>query len=130
MASSRDPGAYRYLHLGLNEFRLLEIHPSEPSSPISCSLTHRRLDKNPQDYYIALSYVWGAARNTICICVDGLPIQITLSLYDALHAHRHHEDKVVVWADALCINQRNLQERSNQVMLMGTIYTIAAVVHI
>jgi hypothetical protein len=66
----------------------------------------------------------------ICICVDGLPIQITPSLYDALHAHRHHKDKVVVWADALCINQRNLQERSNQVMLMGKIYTMAAVVHI
>lgn len=45
-------------------------------------------------------------------------------LYDAL-CHLRQKEHIMVWADALCINQRNLHERNHQVHQMRNIYAKA-----
>jgi hypothetical protein len=47
-----------------------------------------------------------------------------------LRAVRHKKEEVLVWIDALCINQRNRIERASQVRLMGQIYSSAVSVAI
>ena len=48
--------------------------------------------------------------------------QISSSLYDALQEFRQHGEELVLWADQLCIDQLNLDERNHQVSIMGKIY--------
>ena len=75
--------------------------------------------------YAALSYVWGNENLTSTIIVDGREIQVTQNLEVALRALRerqHFEERFKLWVDALCINQRNYEERASQVKKMQNIY--------
>ena len=45
-----------------------------------------------------------------------------LNLSLAIPYIRHDSDDVVLWADALCVNQNDIQERSDQVGRMGSVY--------
>ena len=49
-------------------------------------------------------------------------MRITISLADALRRFRNEAHVRVLWADALCINQKDNGERASQVQLMGLIY--------
>lgn len=53
---------------------------------------------------------------------DGRRIDVTANLNDALRYMRKPEGRFVLWVDALCINQDDLDERNAQVRLMGQIY--------
>ena len=72
--------------------------------------------------YEALSYAWGDPDSTCPVNVNGVEMRITTNLFAALSALRQHETDKALWVDALCINQRNIQERSDQVQRMRTIY--------
>ena len=48
-------------------------------------------------------------------------LPVTPNLFGALH-HLRQNGYSTVWADAICINQNNNEERSQQVLLMGEIY--------
>lgn len=52
------------------------------------------------------------------------------NLRDALEQLRSPTDTVNLWADALCINQSNIKERTAQVARMHDVYTQAKKVHI
>jgi hypothetical protein len=54
--------------------------------------------------------------------VDGLPTLITTNLESALRRLRLVQDPRIIWADALCINQQDVDERSTRVALIGRIY--------
>ena len=99
--------------------------------------------------YIALSYSWGEEDpSTDCkIVVNGNAFQVRRNLYQALKALKNRvtrperRDKLVparlnlvqsikprtayVWADAMCINQENVNERNHQVQMMSKIYSQA-----
>ena len=75
--------------------------------------------------YVALSYAWGDERQTNMIEVDGDLTQVTHNLEKALRAFRAGEEfctGMKLWVDAICINQKDLKERSNQIMKMRDIY--------
>lgn len=57
-------------------------------------------------------------------------ILIRNNLKDALEQLRSRDTTVTVWADALCINQNNVKERTAQVARMHDVYTQATKVHI
>lgn len=60
---------------------------------------------------------------TVEIDIDGETLLITKSLADALGRMREKDaDCRVLWVDAICINQGDVAERSQQVALMGRIY--------
>jgi Heterokaryon incompatibility protein (HET) len=123
----------RYSRLSVvpHEIRLITIDPTgadaTEDSMIMCNLEHQILDSAPD--YVALSYHWGDAEDTLPILVNGCTIQATRSLVGALKALRM-ASRFRVWADALCINQKDDEERALQVLRMSSIYLAASVVSI
>ena len=113
---------YRSL-LGPTDIRLLQLQPGPHGSRIECHIKHVDLDNDPA--YEALSYVWGDPSNRVPIMLNGLSVTISVNLADALCRLRLATQPRIVWADALCINQDDLEERSRQVRLMCAIYSKA-----
>ena len=111
---------YPHLNLQAKEIRLLQIHPGAFSDEILCSLCTTVLTEKPQ--YDALSYVWGEKHAETPVLVDGTPVRVTENLDAAMRHLRQHDQSLVVWIDALCIDQENTPERNHQVAMMGDIY--------
>lgn len=87
--------------------------------------------------YHALSYTWGSADNEAVAYVVGDKsgvqatgmkpvIQIRVNLAIALRYLRRLDQPRVLWIDAICINQADMAERSEQVKRMRDIYALAA----
>ena len=121
-STSAEYFAYRPLQ-NTNTFRLLILHPGSQGQPIRCSLKDgSALDPAP---YEALSYVWGDAFVREPIFLKNKLLYVTTNLFSALeHLRYPHRDRVL-WADAVCINQKNNSERSQQVLLMAKIFSNA-----
>ena len=100
--------------------RLLDIAPGTSSEPVKASLLVVELDAAPD--FEALSYVWGTTADPVVVACDGEPISVTQNLHAALLRLRFVDVTRRVWIDALCINQNNLDERSQQVSFMKDIY--------
>ena len=111
--------------LDFTEIRLLRIMPHNfdlVTPMICCEIVHASMVSRPE--FVALSYCWGDPSMTTTIVVNNTAVQVTLNLNDALFALRSNGE-LLVWADALCINQNDLTERSYQVQRMGQIYSMA-----
>lgn len=113
-----------YKPLIKGEFRLLVLEPGPDKDP---NISARLVQCRPQvaTTYDALSYVWGDQSRKIAISLDGKPFEITANLHWALQRTRDEHEVRLVWADAICINQPDLQERSQQVAMMGSIFSNA-----
>jgi hypothetical protein len=115
---------YRPLDKSISEFRLLRLHPTNNfSNSIRCDLEYASLNDPPS--YSALSYQWGDPNNKINISVGRKRFAATRNLAAALRNLRSR-GCVLVWADAICINQNDHPERGDQVTQMAAIYTCAA----
>jgi hypothetical protein len=126
---------YQYRTLvALDHFRLFELCPGKGSEPLQGILRHHSLDdvssaSNTAIRYTALSYQWGSSLPPFEVTTPEGTIPIMLSLYNALRLIRHPTEKLTIWADALCINQKDLHERSFQVRLMKKIFQSAKEVY-
>jgi hypothetical protein len=69
--------------------------------------------------------MWGSLKNPKYILLNGLRASITSNLHVALMHLRSADLELIFWIDALCINQRNVYERGQQVSLMRDIYMVA-----
>jgi hypothetical protein len=105
--------------------RVIKLEPGAGDSPIRCSLESYNLD-NDQLSYEAISYVWGTSPDRKEIICDGKPFDVTTGLFDALQTFRQINQPRALWADAICINQKDTEERNHQVQLMRIIYSKAA----
>jgi len=114
--------AYQYRPLGESQFRLVRIHPAKKTM-VQCEIIHASLQSPPR--YVALSYAWGDAGDTRKIELEASLIPIGVNLHGALEALRQKTEPVLVWADALCIDQQNEDERALQIRLMTNIYSMA-----
>ncbi|KAK4226288.1 HET-domain-containing protein [Podospora fimiseda] len=76
----------------------------------------------------ALSYVWGDPSPEVQIEIEGKILCITFNLSYALDALRpsRNDKPRLLWIDAVCVNQEDLDERSQQVRLMRKIYESSA----
>ncbi|KAJ4256787.1 hypothetical protein NW762_008883 [Fusarium torreyae] len=130
---------YQPLNTNRHEIRLLEILSESPNDKVECKL--HTVPLTPETYYVCLSYVWGDPSVTEEITVDGFPRQVTVNLATALrHLKKHWMEielesdsnldtsKFRLWADAVCINQDDIAERSAQVSMMANIYSSAEMV--
>lgn len=106
------------------------MDPSEsPDSPIIGHLC--KLPLNSAGRFAALSYRWeGSLTNTID--VNGAELAVTDNLFSALKALRAENGGLPtpLWVDSICINQMDVAERSQQVPLMGQIYSEASPVRV
>ncbi|KAJ4287603.1 hypothetical protein N0V90_012306 [Kalmusia sp. IMI 367209] len=97
-------------------------------SLIKCELVHYSLEDPPS--YVAISYAWGDADDKRRIQLEGADIPVSANLHGALFALRAKRESVLVWVDALSIDQQNKDERTQQVQLMTYIYSRAVSVAI
>lgn len=120
---------YQDLHGELDEIRLLDLLPGGHEEPPQCTLRTVTLTTEPD--YNALSYVWGdnvaTAPANPAILLNGDHFPVTPNLYSALQ-HLKPElgrEPIHIWIDAVCINQNDMKERSQQVAMMRDIYSCA-----
>ena len=111
---------YSQLDATQKEIRLLTLEPGAESDGFRCRLNTYSLDAAPE--YEALSYVWGDPKDTWQITVDGSEFQATVKLVQALWYIRSDETPRTLWVDAVCINQADDVEKSQQVRMMRNIY--------
>lgn len=131
MASSYQ---YQPLSSPSTQIRLLELLPGR--GIIQCRLKVTDLGE-AENTYEPLSYCWKAhtrehrfvttykekkKQQTFRVRVDGADLDITENLHSALR-HMRLESRVrLLWADAICINQADDEEKSVQVAMMSRIY--------
>jgi hypothetical protein len=123
---------YKCMRSEMVEIRLLTICPGIWSDEIHISLNHEyNLTGSGWGAYEALSYAWGSSEDMQPVLVEQSPvgknvIQVTQNLAAALRHLRLEDKPRVMWIDAICINQDDNAERSQQVALMGKIYSSAS----
>jgi hypothetical protein len=111
---------HAYRRLKNDEIRLLILNPGEPDEPIECYLEHYPVESTKG--YLALSYVWGSTENPYHIVLDGCTVSITANLGAFLRTRRAKFQPLVLWIDALCINQHDVDEKGSQIRLMKRVY--------
>jgi hypothetical protein len=111
---------YQHKPLGdsSREIRLVNLQPGHRSDPIQVKLTHALLDGDIA--YDALSYAWGDPNIRLPIAIDGLLFQVNLE--SALRYLRLPTEARLIWINAICIHQTNVEERDQQVRRMGSVY--------
>ncbi|KAI1172002.1 heterokaryon incompatibility protein-domain-containing protein [Nemania sp. FL0916] len=105
----------------LKTIRLLRLSPS------GYSLREFPYANCPE--YVALSYTWGEESLTYPIFVNGTSIQVRINLALALSSVGQFDGDTYLWADAICINQKDDKEKSNLVQHMGDIFSNAKAVY-
>lgn len=118
--------AYSSIESENGEIRLLELLPGKYDDPLSLRLLPKKSNEDIE--YEALSYAWGTTDSPHEALLDGTPTSMRVSLDLGLRRLRYAEKSRILWVDALCINQNNVQERSHQVQQMATIYSSATTV--
>lgn len=132
------PSHSKYLYCSLpspTSIRLIELLPGKDVEPISCSL--RPVNLKDTQPFEALSYVWGDSRDKRSVlCLDHSSItqtnkstlHVTVNCWHALRRLRLEDKTRELWIDAICINQEDDDEKSQQLPLMGDLYRKAACV--
>jgi hypothetical protein len=131
---------------GTFSLRLLHLLPSpDRAAQMYCRLIETQIadirhgettfPSAPNTPYQALSYTWGSSvfPKTLHV-VHGQDsnttptgiIAITENLHSALQTLRKTDETLVLWVDAICINQADIPERNSQVSYMPQTYAGAA----
>ena len=121
----------KYQPLPDRGIRLLELLPRQSRfsrEDIQCNIVDAHLDRQLQ--YEALSYCWGIIkpdRESLTILNYGNhKFKITDSLAEAFRRFRLKDRSRFIWADFLCINQKDGKEKGRQVGMMTDIYAQAS----
>jgi Heterokaryon incompatibility protein (HET) len=109
------------------DVRFLKISPAADFlAPIDCFVSKASLiEEGFYPKYKALSYCWGDPGCTGEITLNGRIVKVRKNLESALRHLRDGTKEELLWVDALCINQNDLDERSSQVALMDSMYSDA-----
>ncbi|KUJ06501.1 HET-domain-containing protein [Mollisia scopiformis] len=124
-AEDQAPTIYRPLDGERREIRLVTLSPRNFADDIHCTLSRSWLDGQPASYE-ALSYVWGDDGSRRQIFIENIPSLVTVNLEVALRHLRRHQQPRILWIDAICINQNDIDERNVQVRHMGDVYKYAS----
>lgn len=144
-ATSTSMKKYRYTPLapGHSEIRLVRLQPGLPGTDIQIEILPVQLSSSP--VYEALSYAWGCPNPTDFVIVQkplgqsqtsqsspvgtggnsNTSLGIAKNLFIALQHLRCPDEPRILWIDAICINQRDEDERSSEVGEMDSIYSNA-----
>ena len=118
--------------LGTTEIRLLKLHQRRSHSLAAPALTIETFSLGALPQYFALSYTWGPAEagaedanepwDRHPILLNSRRLDVYRNLFDALCQMASSGQEGYFWIDAICINQDDTTERSNQVAIMDAIY--------
>ena len=121
--------SYERLDHTASQIRILTISSADrKEADIHCTLEIVSLgpDAEHRPIYEALSYTWGTMQANHVIHVNGCPFSITSNLDIALRYLRKPLTSRVLWIDAICIDQDNLQEKNDQVKRMRDVFNSAS----
>lgn len=123
-ATDADSDTYEYECLPVGDYiRRLILEPGHDTDPlVGCVDTIRLEHADGLASYEAISYVWGSSDKDHLITINGKQLLITSNLAEVLRQVRLRDESRALWADSICINQKDLQEKGQQVGLMGQIY--------
>ncbi|KAI1099464.1 heterokaryon incompatibility protein-domain-containing protein [Jackrogersella minutella] len=119
---------FDYRPLGPMDIRVLIIEPGMGDEPIRCRLVPSKMIKN---LFTALSYFWGEGEPIHEVHLTSHEaeggtnrgiIHVRSNLFVALKRFRDCKDERTMWIDALCINQKDTEERSGQIKKMHELY--------
>ena len=100
----------RQLIADKGEIRLLHLLPGRDGDIVRCELRDVSLKANPT--FLALSYCWEELPGFRTIIVNGGHMEVGANLVSALEHLRSTRHTLVLWADAVCINQ--LDDKTNR----------------
>lgn len=130
VAARRDsviqPGKFTWTPLSKSEaeIRICRIKPGPEDSSIQVSLRNVKL-KESAGQYTCLSYAWVNKRLTHGILLNDFYYPVPRNLHLQLSRLRVLCLTEDLWIDLVCIDQENDDERSQQVGLMGSIFSSA-----
>lgn len=116
------------------EITLLKLLPGHFNAPVRITIRRKVLSAENTPEFEALSYAWGSPSDRLDISVEAKlrvlgvkpsRLSITRNLFEALRHLRQEHRSRVLWIDQICVDQRNLEERGNQVLRMPDIYSLA-----
>jgi hypothetical protein len=125
---TNTPYQYRPLVPSHGRIRLLHLPASgtgrSTEGPLSGTITDASLsDERLQ--YTALSYCWGNLSLDTPIFLNRTPFYVTENLEQALRHLQRPDKATTFWVDAICIDQSDDDEKSQQVQQMKDIYARA-----
>jgi Heterokaryon incompatibility protein (HET) len=130
-----SPFQYEELKSPTNEIRLIKLTPGLFEDDIKLQLFHAEL--NGRFEYRALSYTWDAPyeglpadwddpESKVPISINEQSFSLRKNLESALrHFQSGWKDGLVLWIDAISINQQDSKERSSAVLQMGRVYEMS-----
>ncbi|KAH7327337.1 heterokaryon incompatibility protein-domain-containing protein [Rhexocercosporidium sp. MPI-PUGE-AT-0058] len=113
---------YKSLKPKKHHVRLIKFEARRPNEAHLLNLSLHTVSLDSKPAYHCLSYVWGVPTFTWPVYVDGHLVHITPTLGAALIHLEHEKDLQTLWADGICINQRDDAEKEDQVKMMARIY--------
>lgn len=138
MWTKRPRFKYKYSRLESGQIRLLKPQPDDPTG-LKWELQSVPLLESDGDGeagaivcdYDALSYTWGEAdKEGLKMICNGRALKVQKNLYGALpflakRLRRADSSSGRIWIDAVCINQNDKAEKSEQIGRMSAIYRLA-----
>ncbi|KAJ3567559.1 hypothetical protein NPX13_g6723 [Xylaria arbuscula] len=106
-----------------NYVRIMELQPGKSGDVISFSLYAMRLKDSPP--FEGLSYEWKEKTGTVPVECHRERLLITPNCMAAFKRIRSNTEIMTLWVDAICINQEDNAERSEQVAMMARIFSRA-----
>lgn len=103
----------------------MKVSPGKQGDDLVLSFEVVRVEDESRVDYDAISYRWESQANTELV-FSNLQTYILTDIHRKMIQDLRYTDGIRrIWIDAICINQRNIAERSQQIQLMGTIYSKA-----
>jgi hypothetical protein len=114
---------YTYHRLAKGEMRLFMLFPGQEGDPIrGIIFTVSSIDNAGP--YRTLSYEWGKKHEEMKIYTDSGVLTVWKALHDTL-VHLREKSPYVLWIDAICINQKDNAENTDQIRLLPKIFQYA-----
>lgn len=124
-ASMEQVHAYKPLPDAQTYVRILNILGRDDDHVLSLTFKTVKLASIDNDYD-AISYVWGPATPLKLVRIDEREFKVRENLWrflnhccDTSFRHEYHQN---LWIDAVCINQNDAREKSQQVQSMRYIF--------
>lgn len=117
---------YRRFPINSNSVRVLVLEPSDGIDRVRCRLKVQRIGSSwfPTPAFDALSYTWGKVLSQQFVWLEGVPVEVSDSLYAALFNLRKRSPDAtrIIWVDQLCINQADNFEVSREMRKQHLVY--------
>ncbi|KAF7187775.1 hypothetical protein HII31_10911 [Pseudocercospora fuligena] len=105
------------------QIRLLKRRNPTDGDTLAFHISVWDMDNLPE--YRAISYTWGLPPDAASIFLSGQTFSIRPNCHYALWQAGLHFPDTYIWTDSICIDQTNVEEKNQQVQMMGSIYSNA-----